>query len=1250
MRIQTLLLLFLCVAVSSFGQQTKPVNSVATMADLAARKPVIGEELQVRNQSETVLWSQPRTFRHYPDATDAHDGRYVSTNVAGSGRYVATDSRGLDNYGHVVRARTDLVNVAPATAYTSSAGSANWGATSGTSREFIQIGQDFRIRQEGSVAGARLSLPSTTGITSFKISVWRYNGSTYDLVGRSEDIDSQITAGAVSDIVLASPITGVKEGDFYGIQVLSAAFSTQNFYTLTSGFQATTPTIYYVDGSTPSSTNYAWASQTAATSRAFVCELKMRAPVAVFIGDSIAAGHGNNSLVDHYSFLEASTATHISNTWPYRVASALGWTYQNMGIGGNKLYDPANSGNSFAMGVSNRLTRDVINLAPRFAFFNVGRNDITGSTTQTQFTNAWRVIFDACLASNITPVVNYMFSGDDLSAVNLALIDTYNESLGTLISNAYPSTVIAAATKPWMNAYNPSYPSVLANLYALKPEVDSGDDVHPSPLGYGRLAEATLAAFSSARIPGALHVEGGITSGGAISSLQLNTGNLTIDDGASTLPAIKSRYEDSGVGRSSAGTWSTWIGGARELDITSTKLSPAADGGLSLGDAGANRFDKAYVKTAFVAPYGTNTAPSISFYQHEDSGLFYLDAATDSISMVGGGVRYWDFRMTDGSFVATTDGAPNIGRDGADRPGNIYLANSAKAPLVYATSNLLTAGKIVNTPTALQTLSASSQIIVSNTSVALVVGNGGAVTLTSTTTVPPGTDGQQVVIIGTSDSNTVTLQDEANLAGTWLVMDGQNRTLGRGDCLGLRYSSTIGKWVMQFFSGGGFISGDGGASTESGIAGLLVGSGDTNIVTNVVASAHIAPVRTNGTFALNISSTTGTGSFVQSDSPTVSGNWVFDELTVGTMTVSTNLLAAEVAYGAGWNNSSNVPTRNAVYDEMELRAPKASPALTGDPTAPTAALNDDDTSIATTAYVRREITNLASGGGGGTTITVNGSGTLTNIADGADITLATSGGTTATPTLTDTGVTNGTYTLSANGNTATVDAKGRITAIEDFDDVNDFDLVDEFVGPTGLLLCNSVNNGGSGANGTSAVTLTNLLGTRYMSTTGSNQFPSLYIVASLKNTGISYAQVSSRFYVPTLSDDANIFEFQLGAFDAASTTTNRPAAGSWITANTNLGTANFYLVNGTNATYNAVDTGIPLTASTWHNWTVRITPSNSVAFYGNTPVATNALSYPTTTFLSAWGFRNPRYNHTAAAARNIYFDNMKLRFRAGPNR
>ena len=37
-------------------------------------------------------------------------------------------------------------------------------------------------------------------------------------------------------------------------------------------------------------------------------------------------------------------------------------------------------------------------------------------------------------------------------------------------------------------------------------------------------------------------------------------------------------------------------------------------------------------------------------------------------------------------------------------------------------------------------------------------------------------------------------------------------------------------------------------------------------------------------------------------------------------------------YAAGWNGSTNVPTKNAVYDKMQTMAPLASPALTGSPT------------------------------------------------------------------------------------------------------------------------------------------------------------------------------------------------------------------------------------------------------------------------------------------------------------------------------
>lgn len=48
------------------------------------------------------------------------------------------------------------------------------------------------------------------------------------------------------------------------------------------------------------------------------------------------------------------------------------------------------------------------------------------------------------------------------------------------------------------------------------------------------------------------------------------------------------------------------------------------------------------------------------------------------------------------------------------------------------------------------------------------------------------------------------------------------------------------------------------------------------------------------------------------------------------------------------------PSQNAVYDALALKADLASPALTGDPTAPTQAQGNNSTRLATTAYVQTE--------------------------------------------------------------------------------------------------------------------------------------------------------------------------------------------------------------------------------------------------------------------------------------------------------
>ena len=69
--------------------------------------------------------------------------------------------------------------------------------------------------------------------------------------------------------------------------------------------------------------------------------------------------------------------------------------------------------------------------------------------------------------------------------------------------------------------------------------------------------------------------------------------------------------------------------------------------------------------------------------------------------------------------------------------------------------------------------------------------------------------------------------------------------------------------------------------------------------------------------------------------------------------------AGDVGLGNVDNTSdANKPVSTAGQTALDLKANLASPALTGNPTAPTQADNDNSTKIATTAYVQREVSDL----------------------------------------------------------------------------------------------------------------------------------------------------------------------------------------------------------------------------------------------------------------------------------------------------
>ena len=88
-----------------------------------------------------------------------------------------------------------------------------------------------------------------------------------------------------------------------------------------------------------------------------------------------------------------------------------------------------------------------------------------------------------------------------------------------------------------------------------------------------------------------------------------------------------------------------------------------------------------------------------------------------------------------------------------------------------------------------QTLTASTAINISN-GIIPVVGSG-AVTITSA--LPNGTDNQMIIIVGTSNTSTITLQ--SGTAYNMLLASGVSFKLGRGDSIVLLFLTAIGDWI-----------------------------------------------------------------------------------------------------------------------------------------------------------------------------------------------------------------------------------------------------------------------------------------------------------------------------------------------------------------------------------------------------------------------------------------------------------------------
>lgn len=257
-----------------------------------------------------------------------------------------------------------------------------------------------------------------------------------------------------------------------------------------------------------------------------------------------------------------------------------------------------------------------------------------------------------------------------------------------------------------------------------------------------------------------------------------------------------------------------------KLTGSTGNLSVSDNGGLIIGDVSQYTLDS---NTPELQILGTGIADSSQLqgqWSNNADGAFHYffksrgaTVGSNAIVQSGDGLGNIRWNANDGvdgnsiaaQISAEVDGAPGV----ADMPGRIRFlttADGAASPtealrINSSQSIVLSSGaELAYTPSGLQTLAAGSAIVANATRLR-VAGSGGAVTITATPTIADGAnDGQIIYLFGTSDANSVTVQDNGTLVGSNLELGAATRLLGNGDILVLMFDSTNSLWYEVSFA------------------------------------------------------------------------------------------------------------------------------------------------------------------------------------------------------------------------------------------------------------------------------------------------------------------------------------------------------------------------------------------------------------------------------------------------------------------
>ncbi len=364
-------------------------------------------------------------------------------------------------------ANSDTVIVGPYD--TARSGAGNWSPGAAGSVQWLVDGHQYRVRQSGTINRLRIYTPNNTNLTGFYLQIWRKNGTTYDLVGQSNNIASSLANASFSTVDLLTPISGVQIGDFYGARMETSG-SAASFYAYNPGSVVSK----FIVNQTASLTGMDWAAQ---FSSATVVPIEMYmspAPQVVFIGDSIFQGVPGN-----YSFLDPTDTTNLASSIEGQFSGITGYTYQNMGKGSDTTAI-----------ITSRFTNDVINLHPRIVVMEGGVNDIYGgAVTKAQFLANWTTNLAAAQASSSISkiLVLKILPWTNGTNVQNQTRDDWNAALETLVANYSKATVVDAST--YVGQFRSG--GDVGNLWDIQTAF-SADGVHFNQTGHGQIAQALV--------------------------------------------------------------------------------------------------------------------------------------------------------------------------------------------------------------------------------------------------------------------------------------------------------------------------------------------------------------------------------------------------------------------------------------------------------------------------------------------------------------------------------------------------------------------------------------------------------------------------------------------------------------------------------------------------------------------------------------------------------------------------------------